>query len=122
MAEKPLYEDEQIRIEISPNGPHEQIIYLSGGKEEEMSYFIPRGGLEQISRTPRGKIEDLMTRMNRDMVYDAVNQRGLNIYSLGLALVQACFENKERTEREIRKNMSKMVSDIQEDLRGFYGN
>jgi len=92
--EKPLYEDEQLKIDYLGTSidDHELII------NNEYSYVIPRGILEELATTKRGNVARKIHAFNELILY-AIDKEGIGVDGLHVALCQAYIEEKERIRR-----------------------
>jgi len=107
MDEKPLYQDERLRIDYHPSSVEDHLVYIKERAGEEINYLIPRGILEELARTPRGRIERKINLWNDELVY-RVKREGIGVDGLHVALCQAYIEQKER----IRTFRSQLEQDV----------
>ena len=101
--EKPLYQDEQLKIDYFERAPEEHLLYirdLHEKKGEEMSYVIPRGILSELATTSRGGIERKIAAFN-DMILFALQKERIGIDGLHVALCQAYAEEERRIRDSI---------------------
>ena len=94
MADKPLYQDEKLRIDYHPNTVVDHILYIKEEMGREANYVIPRGILEELAKTKRGGIEGKIVNFNADILH-AIEVEGIGIDGLHVALCQA-YEEQER--------------------------
>jgi hypothetical protein len=93
-AEKPLYEDKQIKIEIHPTSIDDHILYI---KEEgaETPYLLPRGVLEELARRTGAEVKQKIDTLNSMLLYH-MEKEGISITSLHAAICQAHKEEERR--------------------------
>jgi hypothetical protein len=106
--ESPLYEDHQLKIEMSDFGPLDQVIYFKEkGELEESQYLIQRGILQDFARFSRPRFYDAVRNFNEPMVVDA-EERGIGLDGLCAAFSKAYIENERRIEIAVAQMRSEM--------------
>jgi len=103
VKEKPVYQDNQLKIEF--HASEEYFLYLKDKTGEERSYFLPRGILQELAKTKRGGIESKIHAFN-ESILNAIEREGISVDSLHVALCQAYQEEQERYAEYIRKHKS----------------
>lgn len=100
MVEKPLYQDEKLKIDYLPNSIEDHLLYIKGNNEER-NFVIPRRVLSELARTPRGGIERKIATFNDGILYH-LNKQGIGVDGLHIAICQASAEEEERIKDFIR--------------------
>jgi len=55
--EKPLYEDEQLKVDYLPNSVEDHELFIKrADSRDSWVYILPRAVLRDFARTPRGKL------------------------------------------------------------------
>ena len=91
--EKPLYEDNQIKIDYLPTSINDHILYINYGRKS-FEFIIPRGILSDLARTKRGGIASKINTFDPSILH-ALGNIGLSIDGLHVALCQAYMEEEE---------------------------
>ncbi len=99
MTEKPLYQDEKLRIGFHPDSRLNTYLLIGEGVGNE--YVITSGELGALAQTPRGGIEERIARLNRPLL-DNLKDEGIGIDWLHVALCQAYMKAERRIEAVIR--------------------
>ena len=88
MAEKPLYEDIQLKIDYNPRSSEEHIVFMRKANEDWFPLAIQRGILEEMAETPIGGIERKIQVFN-DMILYHLKNNGLSVDKFHIAVCQA---------------------------------
>lgn len=99
MADKPLYQDTQIKIDHLPNSADDHILYIDHNGED-LEYIIPRGVLHELARLPRGGIEEKIAVWNPNILF-MLEQKRIPVDGLHISICQAYME-EERRYQEFR--------------------
>ena len=99
--EKPLYQDEQLKIDYLSGEDH--LLFIKEKNGRETNYVIARGILSELATTPREGIERKIATFN-DMILFALKKEGIGVDGLHIALCQAYAEEERRTNEFIRHN------------------
>jgi hypothetical protein len=111
MAEEPLYQDSQLRIDYHPSSHEDHILYLkedsmnslvSGSNpEDEFSFVLERGFLQDMARLPRGELEQMIDRIHPTLRVHLA-RGGVGVDGLHVAICQAYHEQEERMQHELQ--------------------
>lgn len=93
--EKPLYEDEQIKIDYLPSSIEDHLLYIKEKSGEESRYLMERGILSELARTSRGGIERKIATINQSILF-TLREEKIGIDGLHVALCQAYAEEERR--------------------------
>ncbi len=88
--ETPLYDDGALKIENNPRETEGHILHIG-----ERAYALPRGVLDDFSRTPRGSLEVRISPFNPNILF-ALEQENIGIDRLQIAISQAYIEEEKR--------------------------
>ena len=102
MDEKPLYQDEILKIDYFKRAPNEHFLHVTNKQGGSSIYIIPRGILSELAQAGRGGIESKISNLNSDILL-AIKNEGISIDGLHVALCQAYAEEESR----MREFMSK---------------
>lgn len=91
IGEKPLYQDEKLKIEYFRN-PDEHLVWISSN---EHNYIMQRGILEELAKTPRGCIEHKIEAFN-SLLLSVIKESGIGVDGLHVAICQAYAEEERR--------------------------
>ncbi|MDD5133661.1 MAG: hypothetical protein PHD81_00760 [Candidatus Nanoarchaeia archaeon] len=105
---KPLYQDEEIKVDYLLNSFEDHRVYLKEGRGEELNYIIQRGILKDIARTPRGGLVSILSRCNPQILY-ALKEMDIEVDGLHVALCQAYAEQEERIRAVDLKEVDKKL-------------
>lgn len=89
--EEPLYQDGKLKIDYLPKCVEDHELFI----KDRGSYALPRGVLQDLARTPRGGIGRILDTFNPSIL-DTLNQEGIDIDGLHIALCQAYMEGEKR--------------------------
>ncbi len=95
MTEKPLYQDEQLRIDYLPTSVDDHVLFIKDHSGEERQYIIQRGILRDMARAQRGTLERMIGTFNHMLLF-ALRKEDIGIDSLHVAVCQAYAEEEER--------------------------
>ena len=95
MTEKPLYQDEKLKVDYLKNSPEDHLLYIKQKDGEEISFVIQRGILRELARTPRGGIERKIATFH-DSILFVIKEEEITIDGLHVALCQAYAEEENR--------------------------
>ena len=95
MDEKPLYEDNLLKIDYNPRATDEHILFVKQNNEEKISYFIQRGVLADFAKTRRGALEIRIDTYQPMMLYH-IKDEGIGVDGLHVALLHAHMEEEKR--------------------------
>ena len=102
MPENPLYQDDRLRIEPHPNSFEDHLVYIKERNGEEINYILPRGVLPELAKVPRGGIERMISNFNAPLLH-LIEQEGIGIDGLHVAICQAYIEQEERINRSVKE-------------------
>ncbi len=97
MDQKPLYQDERLKIDYHPSSVEDHIVYIKERAGAEINYIIPHGILEELARTPRGEIERKISNWNDELIY-RIKREEIGVDGLHVAICQAYIEQEERIQ------------------------
>lgn len=103
MTDRPLYEDEQLRIDYNPMSGMDHILYVKDECGEDLQYLIHRGILKQLATTPRGGIESVLDNYNPQILMH-IQMEGISVDGLHIAICQAYAQEEERISRHIAES------------------
>ena len=97
MPEKPLYQDDRIKVDYLPNSPEDHVIFIKEKEGEWLQYMLQRSLLRETAQTPRGNLERKVSNFNPELV-DRIKTEGIGIDWLHVALCQAYIEEEKRIQ------------------------
>jgi len=102
MSEKPLYQDEKIKVDYLPNSTSDHLLFVKEKDGEWAEYIIQRGILQELARMPRGGIEEKIAVFN-ELILLSIKKEEIGIDGLHVALCQAYMEEEDR--KNLRKDL-----------------
>jgi len=98
--EKPLYEDEQLKITLAVS-PLNHLLWIKEKGEYDTNYLLAKNCLKDFALTQRGKLESKLNNYNPEIWHD-LTINNLTIHDVHIALCQAYIEDEERIQRGIK--------------------
>ncbi|MBS3094166.1 hypothetical protein J4474_00735 [Candidatus Pacearchaeota archaeon] len=99
---KPLYQDSRIKVDYLPNAIEDHELITDDGDGPYL--ILQRGILEQCARTSRDRFPELIERITNFTFTPSLNESGLTLDSIHVAICQAYME-QERRYNEFRLNI-----------------
>ena len=95
MSEKPLYQDDKLKIDFFENSIDDHVLYIKDKSGKEFQFIIQRDILQELAKTPRGGIESKIYAFD-ELILVRMGQAEIGIDGLHVALCQAYAEQEYR--------------------------
>ena len=98
MAEKPLYEDKQFRIDYLANSGEDHYITVKLSEKERHSCILERFVLREMAKKTSEMFESTLRTVD-DIFLNILKKKNIGIDKLHIAICQAYIEEKDRSNR-----------------------